>query len=225
MKYEIKGSPFPAVLLNLNQGESMLSDSGAMAWMTPGIQMETTSNGGVGKALGRAFSGETLFINKYTAMADGQIAFSSSFPGEIRAVQLQPGQGIVLQKSAFLASTTGVSREVFFSRKFSTGLFGGEGFIMSRYIGPGLLFLEIDGTAVEYDLAAGQQMIIDSGYLAAMSDTCKMDIQRIKGMKNIFLGGEGLFNTVVTGPGHIIIQTMPISSLAGTIGRYIPGGK
>jgi uncharacterized protein (TIGR00266 family) len=213
MRYEIKGKPFPVVELQLQRGETMLSDAGAMAYMSPGINMETTSNGGLGKALGRAFSGETLFLNRYTAQNDGMIAFSSSFAGEIRALELAPGQSIILQKSSFLASTDSVTRETFLARRLSTGLFGGEGFIMSKYTGPGLLFMEIDGSAIEYDLEPGQQIIIDSGYLAAMDATCSMDIQTVKGLKNKMLGGEGFFNTVITGPGHVIIQTMPISSL------------
>lgn len=225
MEYKIMGAPLPVVEVTLNKGETLLSDSGAMAWMDPCMQMETTSNGGIGKALGRMFSGETMFLNRYTAQGNGKIAFSSSFPGEIRQYDIAPGHELIVQKSSFLASSETVNREIFFSRKLSAGLFGGEGFIMNKFSGQGALFIEIDGSTVEYDLKEGQQMIVDTGYLAAMEATCKMDIVQVPGLKNKFLGGEGLFNTVVTGPGHIILQTMPISAVAQSIMHYLPGDK
>lgn len=222
MKYEIKGTPFPVVECYLEKGESMLSDSGAMSWMDPCMVMETTSNGGLGKAFGRMFSGETMFLNKYTASSEGKIAFASSFPGEIRKIDIAPGREVVVQKSSFLASETGVNRETFFAKKFSTGIFGGEGFILSKFSGQGALFVEIDGSVVEYDLAAGQQIVVDSGYLAMMDATCKMEVQTVSGLKNKMFGGEGFFNTVVTGPGKVYLQTMPITSLASTLMGFIP---
>ncbi len=222
MEFEIKGTPFPVVICHLNRGEAMLSDSGAMAWMDPCMNMETTSNGGFGKALGRMFSGETMFLNLYTAEADGKIAFASSFPGEIRKIDIEPGKEIVVQKSAFLASEEGVERTTFFSKKFSAGMFGGEGFIMSKFSGNGALFVEIDGCLVDYDLAPGQQIVVDTGYLAMMDATCKMEIQSVSGFKNKMLGGEGFFNTVITGPGKVYLQTMPISAIAGTLAGFMP---
>ena len=167
-----------------------------------------------------------MFQNRYTAMnGPGEIAFASSFPGCIRAFEIKPGQDIIAQKSAFLASTAGVELSVFFQKKFGSGLFGGEGFIMQRLSGSGLVFLEFDGYIKEYELAPGQQIIVDTGYLAAMSSTCQMDVQAVPGLKNMFFGGEGLFNTVVTGPGHIWLQSMPISQMAGSIRPYIPTAK
>lgn len=161
MEYEIIGTPLPAVVCHLKKGDVMLSDSGAMAWMDPCMEMGTTSNGGIGKAFGRMFSGETMFLNTYTANADGKIAFASSFPGEIRKYDIEPGKEIVVQKSAFLASEPTVERSIFFNKKAMTGIFGGEGF----------------------------------------------------------------FNTVITGPGHVVLQTMPISAIAGSLAQFFPSGK
>jgi len=170
--------------------------------------------------MGRMFSGESMFLNHYTAMGGpGMIAFASSFPGSIRAFQITPGQGIVVQKTAFLASEPGVELSVHFQKRLGAGFFGGEGFIMQRLSGQGMAFIEIDGYAMEYQLGPGQQMVIDTGYLAAMSETCTMDIVSTGGVKNALFGGEGLFNTVVTGPGLIILQTHPLSVVAGIIGN------
>lgn len=226
MNYTIEGEPLPVVICNLDANETMITEKGAMSWMTPNMQMETTSNGGIGKMFGRAFTGEAMFQNRYTAMGGpGQIAFASSFPGCVRAFEIGPGQEIIAQKSAFLASTAGVELSLHFRKKLGAGLFGGEGFIMQRLSGQGLAFLEFDGYIKEYDLGPGQQMVIDTGYLAAMTATCQMDIQTVPGVKNALFGGEGLFNTVVTGPGHIWLQSMPVSQLAGAIQPFIVTGK
>lgn len=224
MKYEIKGGNLPIVICHLEKGESMITDSGAMSWMDPVMKMETTS-GGISKAFGRMFSGETIFQNNYTALEPGMIAFASSFPGNIKAIEVTPGKEIIVQKSSFLAGSNSIEMSIFFNKKFSSGIFGGEGFIMTKIGGNGTVFLEIDGSAVEYDLLSGQQMIIDTGYLAMMDATCTMEIQSIKGVKNKFLGGEGFFNTVVTGPGKIILQSMPISAVASSLIPFIPTGR
>ena len=226
MKYVIEGEPLPVVICTLDSGETMITESGAMSWMTPNMKMETTSNGGIGKMLGRAFSGESMFQNRYTAQGgEGMIAFASSFPGSIRAFEVAPGQEIVAQKKAFLASTSNVELSVFFQKKVGSGFFGGEGFIMQKLSGQGTVFLEFDGYIKEYDLQAGQSMIIDTGYLAAMSATCSVDIQTVPGLKNMFFGGEGMFNTVISGPGHVWLQTMPVPQLAGSLIPYLPLNK
>jgi len=222
MQYQITGEPMPVVICTLANGESMISEGGAMSWMSPNMEMQTSA-GGIGKAFGRMFSGESMFQNIYTSRGgDGMIAYASSFPGSIRAVQITPDHPIIVQKSGFLAAETGVELSVFFQKKLGAGLFGGEGFIMQKLSGSGTAFLEIDGTAIEYTLAPGQQMVIDTGYLAMMDATCSMDIQSVKGLKNKFFGGESFFNTVVTGPGKIILQTMPISGFAGAVSRVLP---
>lgn len=226
MKYQIIGEPLPVVICELNAGEAMLSERGSMCWMTPNMKMETTSSGGVGKAIGRMFAGEALFQNRFTAMnGPGSIAFASSFPGSIREFSISPGNEIVAQKSAYLAGEPGVTLSVHFQKKIGAGFFGGEGFIMQRLSGVGHAFIEIDGFAVEYMLQSGQQMIVDTGYLAAMDTTCSMDIKTVPGVKNMLFGGEGVFNTVITGPGRIILQTMPVSGVASVISPYIAKSK
>ena len=222
VKYEIKGEPMAVAICNLENGESMICEGGSMSWMSPNMQMKT-SGGGVGKAFGRMFSGENIFQNIYTATGGpGQIAFAASFPGAIRAFEISPSNSIIVQKRAFLASTENVQMSVHFQKKLGAGLFGGEGFIMQKIAGSGIAFIEIDGSVVEYNLAAGQQMVIDTGYLAMMDESVTMDIQKVKGVKNVLLGGEGLFNTIVTGPGRILLQTMPMSNFAGAIASYLP---
>ena len=226
MRYKIEGTPMPVAICQLDAGESMITEKGSMSWMTPYMKMETTSNGGIGKALGRMFAGESAFQNRYTAeRGEGIIAFASSFPGTILPIEITPGKSIIAQKSSFLAGTEGVDLSIFFEKKMGSGFFGGEGFIMQKISGSGLVFLEIDGSVMEYDLEAGQQMVVDTGYLAMMDDTCTMDVASVKGAKNMIFGGEGLFNTVVTGPGKIVLQTMPINSVAGAIIPFIPQNR
>lgn len=222
MKYQIYGEPMPVVICNVDPGESLICESGSMSWMSPNMQMDTVG-GGAGKVLGRMFSGENAFQNQYTAQGGpGMIAFASSFPGSIRAVEITPEHPVICQKKAFLASTAGVELSVQFQKKLGAGFFGGEGFVMQRLSGNGIAFIEIDGSVMEYNLAPGQQMVLDTGYLAMMDASVQVDVQSVKGLKNKMLGGEGFFNTVVTGPGKILLQTMPLSGFVGAISGLLP---
>ncbi len=201
----------------------MISEGGSMAWMSPNMKMETTSNGGIGKAIGRMFSGEKMFQNRFTAEGgSGMIAFASSFPGSVRAFEISPSNEMIFQKSSFLAGENGINLSVFFNKKLGSGLFGGEGFILQKVSGSGIVFAEFDGHVIEYELGAGQQILVDTGHLAAMTASCTMDIQRVKGLKNIFLGGEGLFITTVTGPGKVWLQTMPLANVANALLPFMP---
>ncbi len=221
MQYEIQGGNLPVVVCNLSAGEQIITEGGAMSWMSPNMKMETVG-GGLGKVFGRAFSGEALFQNIYTAEgAPGMIAMASSFPGAIRAFEIRPGSGMILQKTAFLACETGVTMSVFFRKSLGTGFFGGEGFIMQKISGNGICFAEFDGHVVEYNLSAGQQIVIDTGNLAGMTESCTMEIKTVPGLKNKLLGGEGFFNTVVTGPGRVWLQTMPASGMAAALSSYL----
>ena len=223
MRYEIKGGSFPVVICELENGEQMVTEKGSMVWMSPNMQMDT-QGGGLGRMFSRAFSGESMFQNIYTARGRGMIAFGSSFPGQIKAVEISPGREMILQKSAFLAAETGVELSVHFNRKLGVGLFGGEGFIMQRLSGQGTAFAEIDGELVEYDLQPGQQIVADTGNVAGFTVGVQMEIRQVPGMKNKLLGGEGLFNTVLTGPGTVWLQTMPITGVAAALRPYIPTG-
>jgi len=223
MKYQIVGEPLPVAVCTVEPGETIITERGSMSWMTPNMKMETKGTGGLGKMIGRMASGESAFQNRFTAEGStGQIAFASSFPGSIRAYEISPGNELIVQKSGFLASDEGVELSVFFQKKLGAGLVGGEGFIMQKLSGNGTALIEIDGYAVEYELEAGQSMIIDNGYLAAMSATCTMDVQMNKGIKNMLFGGEGMFNTVITGPGVIVLQTMPAAGVAGALLPFLP---
>ena len=217
MRYEIQGETLPVVIMYLDPNETIITEGGGMSWMSPNMRMETTA-GGFGKVFGRALSGDTLFQNRYTAVGgNGLIACASSFPGSIKVFNVTPDNPIILQKSAFLCSEASVDLSIHFRKNFGAGLFGGEGFIMQKVSGNGLVFAEFDGHVIEYDLRAGQQIIIDTGNLAAMTATCGMDIQSVGGVKNALFGGEGFFNTVVTGPGKVWLQTMPASRLASVL--------
>lgn len=222
MQYEIKGTPFPVVVCHLAANEMMCCQNGAMAWMSPNMQMSTDAGGSVGSAFRRAFSGEAMFHNKYIAQgAPGQIAFATTVPGNIIPIQITPERSVIAQKSAYLASEPTVEYSIAFQRRFGTGFFGGEGFIMQQFSGNGIVFLELDGSIIEYDLPKGESMLIDTGYLAAMDASCTMEIEKVKGVKNILFGGEGFFNTKLTGPGHVWLQTMPVSILGETIRPHI----
>ena len=226
MQYQIAGDTLPVVICQLAAGETMITERGSMSWMSPNMKMETTSGGGLGKMFGRLLAGEALFQNRYTAQGgSGMIAFASSFPGSIRAFEIGPGHEIVVQKSGFLAAEASVELSVFFQKKMGAGFFGGEGFIMQKLSGQGVAFAEFDGHVVEYELGAGQSLVVDTGYIAAMDASCSMEVVTVPGVKNALFGGEGLFNTVVTGPGHIWLQTMPISNVADVLRPFFPSNS
>ena len=222
IKYEIEGGNLPVVICYPEPGQTLCTESGAMSWMSPNMKMDTNTGGGLKKMFGRMFSGESLFMNEYTAVGStGMIAFASSFPGRIIPYQVTPGNGIIVQKRGFLAMEKGLELSVYFQKKLGKGLFGGEGFIMQKITGNGMVFLEIDGHCKEYDLAIGESVVVDTGFLAAMSESCSMDVQMVNGAKYVFLGGEGLFHTRVTGPGKVYIQSMPVIGLAERLTPYI----
>ena len=222
MRYSIEGEPMPVVICELEANEMMITEKGAMSWMSPNMKMETVG-GGAGKMFGRMFSGESMFVNHYTAVgAPGMIAFASSFPGAIRAFEISPGKDMICQKTAFLASTSGIEMSIFLQKNAGSGFFGGEGFIMQKLSGQGVAFVEFDGYIKEYTLAAGQSILVDTGYLAAMDSTCSMDIKKVPGVKNMLFGGEGVFNTEITGPGRVLLQSMPIGQMAGSLIPFLP---
>lgn len=222
IRYEIEGGNLPVVICYPSEGQTLRSEGGAMSWMSPNMKMDTNTGGGVRKVFGRLFSGESLFINDYTAVAgDGMIAFASSFPGSIIPYHVTENCGIIVQKKGFLAMEKELDLSVYFQKKLGKAFFGGEGFIMQRITGEGMVFIEIDGYCKEYELAAGESIIVDTGYLAAMSESCTMDIQTVKGAKNLFFGGEGFFHTRITGPGKVYLQSMPIVNTARVLSPYL----
>ncbi len=222
MEYEIKGGSFPIVVCTLQKGETMKNETGAMAYMTSDMKMETNTGGGLIKGLGRALSGDTLFLNFFTAQSDNQqIGFAACTPGKIMPIRLNGSNTIIGQKNAFLAAENSVNVDIHFKKKLGAGLFGGEGFILQKFSGNGMVFLEIDGEVIEKDLQPGEKLLVDPGHVAAMEESVDFDIERVKGTKNI-LFGEGLFFSKLTGPGRVWIQTMPISKLAAAIIPFLP---
>lgn len=223
MQYKVFGNPFPAVSIRMDRGESIYTQSGGMSWMTDSISMETNTHGGLMKGIGRMFSGDSLFMATYTAADNGQeITIAASMPGEIHTLEIGPGKSYIAQKGAFLCAQQKVDLSAVLTKKLSSGMFGGEGFILQRISGSGLAFLELDGTVCEYDLAPGQKLKIDSGNVAYFEESVKYSIETVKGFKNIIFGGEGLFLTCLEGPGKVWLQTMTAAELANKIIPYIP---
>lgn len=224
MQYQILGSTMPAVEVKLSKGESMYTQSGGMAWMTEGISMETNTKGGVMKGIGRMFAGESMFMASYRADQEGAIiAFASTVAGEIVPYQVGDGPGLICQKGAFLCAEDSVELKTTLSKKFGAGLFGGEGFVLQEMAGNGMVFLEVDGNKVIKELAPGEVIKVDTGNVVAFEKSVQYDVETVKGLKNIFLGGEGLFLTKLVGPGKVILQTQNFNEFAGRIAKYIPG--
>lgn len=224
MQYRMIGSTMPAVEIYFDApGESMYTQSGGMAWMSEGISMDSNMKGGLGKSIGRMFSGESLFMATYRAERAGSIiAFASTVAGEVFPFDVGANGGLICQKGAFLCAQETVTLSVTFSKKFSAGLFGGEGFILQDISGTGMVFLEIDGDKVEKNLAPGEVIKVDTGNVVAFEKSVRYEIETVKGLKNIFLGGEGLFLTKLTGPGKVILQTQNFNEFAGRIIKLVP---
>lgn len=227
MRYQVIGNTMPAVQVQFDApGESMYTQSGGMAWMSDGIGMQSNMKGGLGKSLGRMFSGESLFMATYTAQVPGSyIAFASTVAGEILPVDVGACGGLICQKGAFLCAQAGVELNITFTKRFSAGLFGGEGFILQELAGQGVAFLEIDGDKVERVLAPGEILKVDTGNVVAFERSVSYEIETVKGLGNVLFGGEGLFLTRLVGPGRVILQTQNFNEFAGRIARIIPSGR
>lgn len=225
MEFNIKGDNLQVLEVTMDSGDSMYTESGGMAWMTENVDMQTDSHGGVMKGIGRMFSGESLFMTTYSAQSNGvEIAFASEFPGKIVHKDLGAGDKIIAQRDAFMCADTSVDLSIHLRKKFGAGLFGGEGFIMQQLSGPGDVFFELSGEIVEKELDAGETMKIDPGHIGLYESSVDMNISRVKGVKNMFFGGEGLFLATLTGPGKIWLQSMPLMNLAARLNPYLSTG-
>ena len=223
MEYEIIGGSFPAVNVTLERGETVFTQSGAMAWSDTNVSMETNAQGGLLKSLGRALSGASLMFVRHTAMAESaDITFSASFPGEIREFYVDSEHEYIAQKSAFLVAEEGVQVDATVSKSFWAGLVGGEGIILQRYSGEGSILVEIDGSVVELDLEPGQQIKVETGHVALFESSVQYNVESVKGFKNIFFGGQGLFLTTLTGPGKVYLQTLTAQDMAQKLIPFIP---
>lgn len=223
MRYAIEGGQLPVVICELEPGEELISQGGKRTWMRGEVETESSGQGAAAKMFSRMMSGDSLFLSKYHAVSKAQIAFSAGFPGSIIPKELAAGETLICQKGAFLAATSAVDLSVFFQKKLSVGFWGGEGFIMQKITGPGLVFLEINGHAVTYSLKEKEKIVCDTGCVALMEENCTVEVEMVKGMKNAALGREGLCNTVVTGPGKVVLQTMSIGSFAQSISAGFAG--
>ncbi len=222
LKYQLIGTTLQAVTVQLQPGQTVVSESGGMAWMSANIEMDTRASGGIGKMLGRMFTGESLFLVEYSCTSgQGIVAFASEFPGKVVPIDLVDGQSVIAQKDAFMCSEKSVDVSLHFRKRLGAGFFGGEGFIMQKFTGPGLAFMEFDGEIVEYTLESGQTLMVDTGYVAMYEPTVDFDIEMVRGIKNIFFGGEGLFLARLRGPGRVWLQTMPIYNLARKIAAHV----
>ena len=221
MNYEIKGNVVPAVEVSLSRGESVFTQSGGMFYQTEGIKMDTNTRGGLFKGIGRMFAGESMFMATYTATQDAKVAFASTVPGSIIPVDVSDGR-FTIQKGAFLAAESSIELRTTFNKKLGTGFFGGEGFILQELSGRGIAFLEVDGDAIEMNLAPGEVLKVDTGNLVGFEDSVRYEVESVKGLGNILFGGEGLFLTKLTGPGKVILQTMNMNEFALRVGSYIP---
>ena len=226
MKYEIIGGSFPAVNVVLDEGETLITQSGAMAWCDENVTMSTNAEGGLMKSLGRMFSGASLMFVRHTAKKDGaRITFSASFPGTIREFNVDPEHEYFAQKSAFLVAEEGVKIDATVNKNFWAGLVGGEGFILQKYSGEGLLLAEIDGSLVEIELKEGEQIKVETGHVALFESTVSYDVESVSGLKNIFFGGQGLFLTTLQGPGKVWLQTLTAQDMAQKLVPYMPASS
>jgi uncharacterized protein (TIGR00266 family) len=223
MRYEVTGTLLQTVDVHLSQGESVFTESGGMAWMKGDIEMNTGTKGGLMAGLGRKLAGESLFMTTYTCRSgEGLVVFTPEAPGKVLDFQLQPGQSLICQKDAFMAAQDSVKLEIHFRKKLGAGFFGGEGFILQKVTGPGVVFVEIPGEVREYTLAAGETMQVDPGHIALFEPTVQYDITTVKGVANVLFSGEGLFLAQMTGPGRIWLQSLPLSNLARKLAKYLP---
>lgn len=220
IEYRVVGDDMQLVEVALDPGEAVRAEAGAMLYMTDGVEIQTSTGGGVFKGLKRVFTGETFFITSflYNGRGKGIVAFAAPYPGKIIPVDLRDfGGRILVQRDGFLAAAEGIEIEVAFTKRLGAGLFGGEGFILQRLVGEGLAFVHAGGTVVRRDLKEGESLRVDTGCLVALGDTVDYDIQFVGGVRNALFGGEGLFLATVGGPGPVFLQSLPFSRLADRV--------
>jgi uncharacterized protein (TIGR00266 family) len=224
MRYEISGNIMQTVAIDLAPGETVYSQTNTMAWMNAEVTMNTHTGGGLFAGLKRSFGGGSFFVTDFTANGQGHVAFAPRFPGTIVPALLQPGQSLICRKETFLVAEKSVSFETAWQKRIGAGFFGGDGFLLQKVSGPGVVWLDLSGELVERDLAAGEQLLVHAGHVGVFEPSVSFDIQMVKGFSNILFGGEGLFLASLTGPGHIWLQSMPILNLAEEVARYLPRG-
>ena len=225
MNYEISGTLMQTVAINLEPGETVYSQTNTMAWMNDGVAMDTHTGGGLFAGLKRTFGGGSFFVTDFTATGQkGHVAFAPRFPGTIIARELRGGESLICRKETFLVAQKSVTLELAWQKRIGSGFFGGNGFLLQKLTGPGIVWLDLSGELIERELAAGERLLVHAGHVGVFEPTVSFDIQMISGFKNLLFGGEGLFLATLTGPGRIWLQSMPIMNLAEELARYLPMG-
>jgi uncharacterized protein (TIGR00266 family) len=226
MEEQLLGTTLPVLSISLNPGESVVAEAGEFSWMTDSIQMSTgTSGGGSGivGALKRAASGSTLFLSSYTATdSAGTIAFAAKLPGSILGIDVGPQQEYLVHRRGFLAGTAGIEISAGFQQSFSAGIFGGEGFVLQRVAGQGRAWIELSGEVVRYDLAAGRSLRAHPGHVAMFTTSVSFQVMRVPGVTNRYFGGDAHHFAVLSGPGAVWLQSMPLPVLAASLAPYLP---
>src|SRR5450631_4226410 len=224
MRYEISGTIMQTVAIDLDPGETVYSQTNTMAWMNDAIQMDTHTGGGFFAGLKRSIAGGSFFVTDFTATGAGHVAFAPRFPGSLIAAQLQAGQSLICRKETFLVAQKTVTLDLAWQKRLGAGFFGGDGFILQKVTGPGIVWLDLSGELVERDLGPGERLLVHAGHVGVFEPSVGFDVKMVSGFRNVLFGGEGLFLAGPTGPGHIWLQSMPILNLAEEIGRYLPRG-
>lgn len=222
--YQIYGDDLQLVEIELDPGEGVRAEAGTMTYMEDGIEMQTGTGGGIFSGFKRMITGESFFITTFlnNARNKSHVAFAAPYPGKIVAFDLDSFNGQVLcQKDSFLCAARGTEIEVAFTKRLGAGFFGGEGFILQRLTGDGMVFVHAGGTVIEKDLAPGETLRVDTGCIVAFATTVDYDIQFVGGFKNALFGGEGLFLAKMTGPGKVYLQSLPFARLVDRIKRGI----
>ncbi|MFZ4813949.1 MAG: TIGR00266 family protein [Phototrophicaceae bacterium] len=223
MRYEIRGTTMPALEVLLEKGESVFTETAGMSWMSQHVNMSTGTRGGLGSILGRAITGESIFLTTFKADANGQkVVFTPKMPGQIIAHELGARQSIIAQRDAFLCASDGVEIKLHLRKRLGAGIFGGEGFVMQRLTGPGTIFAEVGGEVMEYTLQPNEILKVNPGYVAMYEPSVDYDITLVRGISNWLFGGEGIFLATLKGPGKVWLQTMPLSNFAEALLRYLP---
>ena len=223
MKYKISGDNLQLVTLQIDPSEKVYAEAGSMVYQSGNINMEAKMRGGFLKGLGRKFAGETMFLTEFTsAGGSGMVSFGGNAPGTIKPIELKSGKDFLVQKDAFLVAEDTVDMSIAFQKKLGASFFGGEGFILEKLSGDGTVFIHACGDFVEFDLKPDQVLKVDTGCVVGWEDTVTYDIQRVKGIKTMFFGGEGIFLTTLKGPGKLLIQSMTLSNLATALSPFMP---
>lgn len=223
MKYEIIGDNLQIVRLELEEGEKAYGEAGSMVYMSSNIKMEAKARGGMLKSIGRKFMGETFFMTEFSPMhGNGFVGFAGNAPGKIKDLKIEGGKEFIVQKDAFLCAENGIELSVAFQKRLGSVFFGGEGFILERISGNGLAFIHACGDFAEMELREGESIRVDTGSVVGWEGSVDYSIERVKGIKTIFFGGEGLFLTTLKGPGKIIIQSMTLHNLASALSPFLP---